>query len=145
VVEFWKAQGQAQYQEKFLETPKEDRESSGGGGDDSGEISAEDNDPLFNDAVRLVIEFGKASTSLLQRRLRIGYGARSTSHRPHGTDGIVAPPTGPSRAKCSSGRLDHGSGRVDAVGKLRFGVGEKHRPQGTQRRTGETGTQSEFP
>jgi S-DNA-T family DNA segregation ATPase FtsK/SpoIIIE len=38
VVEFWKAQGQAQYQEKFLETPKEDRESSGSG-DDSGEIS----------------------------------------------------------------------------------------------------------
>ena len=27
VVEFWKAQGQAQYQEKFLETPKEDRET----------------------------------------------------------------------------------------------------------------------
>ena len=28
VVEFWKAQGQAQYQEKFLETPKEDREAA---------------------------------------------------------------------------------------------------------------------
>jgi len=25
-LEFWKAQGMAQYQEKFLETPKEDRE-----------------------------------------------------------------------------------------------------------------------
>src|SRR5208337_2405462 len=74
VVEFWKAQGQAQYQEKFLEAPKEDMESPGGASDDSGELSADDNDPLFNDAVRLVIEFGKASTSLLQRRLRIGYG-----------------------------------------------------------------------
>ena len=30
VVEFWKAQGQAQYQEKFLEPPKEDRESPEG-------------------------------------------------------------------------------------------------------------------
>ena len=29
---------------------------------------------MFDDAVRLVFEFGKASTSLLQRRLRIGYG-----------------------------------------------------------------------
>src|ERR1017187_10806609 len=74
VVEFWKAQGQAQYQEKFLETPKEDREGLSADGGDSGEISAEDNDPLFNDAVRLVIEFGKASTSLLQPRRRIGYG-----------------------------------------------------------------------
>ena len=35
----------------------------------------DDNDePLFRDAVRVVIEAGKASTSLLQRRLRIGYG-----------------------------------------------------------------------
>ena len=31
VVEFWKAQGQAQYQEKFLETPKEDQRELGGG------------------------------------------------------------------------------------------------------------------
>jgi S-DNA-T family DNA segregation ATPase FtsK/SpoIIIE len=34
----------------------------------------DENDPLFDDAVRLVFEFAKASTSLLQRRLRIGYG-----------------------------------------------------------------------
>src|ERR1700733_13020234 len=47
VVEFWKAQGQAQYQEKFLELAKEDREGASAGGD-SGEVSADDNDPLFN-------------------------------------------------------------------------------------------------
>jgi S-DNA-T family DNA segregation ATPase FtsK/SpoIIIE len=95
VVEFWKAQGQAQYQEKFLETPKEDRESSAGAGDDSGEISADDNDPLFNDAVRLVIEFGKASTSLLQRRLRIGYGRAAHLIDLMERDGIVGAADGP--------------------------------------------------
>src|SRR5208282_3989410 len=89
VVEFWKAQGQAQYQEKFLETPTEDRVLSSGDGDDSGEISADDNDPLFNDAVRLVIEFGKASTSLLQRRLRIGYGRAAHLIDLMERDGIV--------------------------------------------------------
>jgi S-DNA-T family DNA segregation ATPase FtsK/SpoIIIE len=94
VVEFWKAQGQAQYQEKFLETPKEDRESSGSG-DDSGEISADDNDPLFNDAVRLVIEFGKASTSLLQRRLRVGYGRAAHLIDLMERDGIVGAADGP--------------------------------------------------
>jgi S-DNA-T family DNA segregation ATPase FtsK/SpoIIIE len=94
VVEFWKAQGQAQYQEKFLETPKEDRESSAGAGDDSGEISADDNDPLFNDAVRLVIEFGKASTSLLQRRMRIGYGRAAHLIDLMERDGIVGPADG---------------------------------------------------
>ncbi|HEY2469702.1 MAG TPA: DNA translocase FtsK [Terracidiphilus sp.] len=70
VVAFWKGQGQAEYVEGFLESPKEERQNSleGTSGD------ADDNDPMFDDAVRLVFEFGKASTSLLQRRLRIGYG-----------------------------------------------------------------------
>ncbi|MGD0793606.1 MAG: DNA translocase FtsK [Terriglobales bacterium] len=95
VVEFWKAQGMAQYQEKFLETPKEDRESSAGDGGDSGEVSADDNDPLFNDAVRLVIEFGKASTSLLQRRLRIGYGRAAHLIDLMERDGIVGAADGP--------------------------------------------------
>jgi len=95
VVEFWKAQGQAQYQEKFLEAPKEDQGSPGSAGDDSGEISADDNDPLFNDAVRLVIEFGKASTSLLQRRLRIGYGRAAHLIDLMERDGIVGAADGP--------------------------------------------------
>jgi S-DNA-T family DNA segregation ATPase FtsK/SpoIIIE len=99
VVEFWKAQGVAQYQEKFLEAPKEDPESSPGANDDSGEISAgdndNDNDPLFNDAVRLVVEFGKASTSLLQRRLRIGYGRAAHLIDLMERDGIVGAADGP--------------------------------------------------
>jgi S-DNA-T family DNA segregation ATPase FtsK/SpoIIIE len=96
VVEFWKAQGQAQYQEKFLEIPKEDREGSAAGGDgESGETNADDNDPLFNDAVRLVIEFGKASTSLLQRRLRIGYGRAAHLIDLMERDGIVGAADGP--------------------------------------------------
>jgi len=96
VVEFWKAQGLAQYQEKFLETPREDRESPEGAGD-SGELPADDNDndPLFNDAVRLVIEFGKASTSLLQRRLRIGYGRAAHLIDLMERDGIVGAADGP--------------------------------------------------
>jgi len=95
VVEFWKAQGQAQYQEKFLETPKEDHEGSAGDGDNSREVSADDNDPLFNDAVRLVIEFGKASTSLLQRRLRVGYGRAAHLIDLMERDGIVGAADGP--------------------------------------------------
>ena len=92
VVEFWKAQGGAQYQKEFLEAPKEERELSG---DDSGEIGEEENDPLFNDAVRLVVEFGKASTSLLQRRLRIGYGRAAHLIDLMERDGIVGAADGP--------------------------------------------------
>jgi S-DNA-T family DNA segregation ATPase FtsK/SpoIIIE len=68
VVKFWKEQGEAEYVHGFLESPKDDRPNTEGGSGES------DDDPLFDDAVRLVFEFGKASTSLLQRRLRVGYG-----------------------------------------------------------------------
>ncbi len=93
VVEFWRAQGTAQYEEKFLEAPKEEREGIAAGGD--GELSEDDNDPLFNDAVRLVLEFGKASTSLLQRRLRIGYGRAAHLIDLMERDGIVGAADGP--------------------------------------------------
>jgi S-DNA-T family DNA segregation ATPase FtsK/SpoIIIE len=69
VVDFWKAQGQAEYVEGFLESPKDERAQVEGSNS-----NPDENDPMFDDAVRLVFEFGKASTSLLQRRLRIGYG-----------------------------------------------------------------------
>ena len=69
VVAFWKDQGQAEYVEGFLEAPRDENKSMEGSSNEG-----DDNDPMFDDAVRLVFEFGKASTSLLQRRLRIGYG-----------------------------------------------------------------------
>ncbi|MGA9528113.1 MAG: DNA translocase FtsK [Terriglobales bacterium] len=94
VVEFWKAQGLAQYQQHFLETPQEERETRIDG-QTGEEISEDDNDPLYNDAVRLVIEFGKASTSLLQRRLRIGYGRAAHLIDLMERDGIVGAADGP--------------------------------------------------
>ena len=93
VVEFWRAQGTAEYDQKFLEAPKEERGAAavdGGAGD-----GGDDNDPLFEDAVRLVIEFGKASTSLLQRRLRIGYGRAAHLIDLMERDGIVGAADGP--------------------------------------------------
>jgi S-DNA-T family DNA segregation ATPase FtsK/SpoIIIE len=89
VVGFWKAQGQAEYVEGFLESPKDDREALEGASGDPDE-----NDPLFNDAVQLVFEFGKASTSLLQRRLRIGYGRAAHLIDLMERDGLVGPADG---------------------------------------------------
>jgi S-DNA-T family DNA segregation ATPase FtsK/SpoIIIE len=96
VVEFWKAQGTAEYQQQFLEAPKEERDADAGGARSEGgaESEAED-DPLFADAVRLVVEFGKASTSLLQRRLRIGYGRAAHLIDLMEQDGIVGAADGP--------------------------------------------------
>ena len=57
--------------------------------------AASENDPLYQDAVRLVVEFGKASTSLLQRRLRIGYGRAAHLIDLMEQDGIVGAADGP--------------------------------------------------
>ena len=93
VVEFWKAQGSAEYEEKFLQAPKDERAPGEAGA--AGEDGDEENDPLYNDAVRLVVEFGKASTSLLQRRLRIGYGRAAHLIDLMERDGIVGAADGP--------------------------------------------------
>ena len=93
VVEFWRAQGQAQYQENFLQAPREDGDSESGSG--GGGAADDDNDELFQDAVRIVLEYGKASTSLLQRRLRIGYGRAAHLIDLMERDGIVGAADGP--------------------------------------------------
>ena len=88
VTDFWKAQGEAEYVEGFLEGPKEDAVDGEPGSEGEG------NDELYNDAVRLVFEFGKASTSLLQRRLRIGYGRAAHLIDMMHRDGLVGPADG---------------------------------------------------
>jgi S-DNA-T family DNA segregation ATPase FtsK/SpoIIIE len=97
VVEFWRAQAQAEYEQKFLEVPKEEREGASGlaAGDSTADGDDSEHDELYHDAVRLVIEFGKASTSLLQRRLRIGYGRAAHLIDLMQQDGIVGPADGP--------------------------------------------------
>ena len=89
VVGFWKEQGQAEYVQGFLESPKDERVSLDGSNPDPDE-----NDTMFDDAVRLVFEFGKASTSLLQRRLRIGYGRAAHLIDLMERDGLVGPADG---------------------------------------------------
>jgi S-DNA-T family DNA segregation ATPase FtsK/SpoIIIE len=94
VVDFWRHQGNAQYVEGFLDAPREEgtrAEATGGEGTDTDS----GDDDLYQDAVRLVIEFGKASTSLLQRRLRIGYGRAAHLIDLMEQDGIVGAADGP--------------------------------------------------
>jgi S-DNA-T family DNA segregation ATPase FtsK/SpoIIIE len=92
-VEFWRAQGLAQYEEKFLQAPKDENGRADGGA--GGEDGEDDHDEMFEDAVRLVLEFGKASTSLIQRRLRVGYGRAAHLIDLMERDGIVGPADGP--------------------------------------------------
>ena len=56
--------------------------------------STGEQDPMYEDAVRVVIEMGKASTSTLQRRLRLGYGRAARILDMMQRDGIIGPPDG---------------------------------------------------
>ncbi len=62
LVEYWRKQGEPEYQEAVVEGKVD-------------EVSLDDgeDDELLPDAIRLVVENGQASISMLQRRFRIGY------------------------------------------------------------------------
>ncbi len=90
VVNWCKSQSQPQYNEEFLE-PIHDKDQEGAPADDEDSTEL---DAVYEDAVRVVVESGKASTSLLQRRLRLGYGRAARLIDMMERDGIVGSPDG---------------------------------------------------
>ena len=72
--EFIKKQGESEYSEKIQKEieSKAAQDKTSTKFTDGGE-SGENLDPLFDDAVDVVLENGKASTSFLQRKLGVGY------------------------------------------------------------------------
>jgi S-DNA-T family DNA segregation ATPase FtsK/SpoIIIE len=64
----WRRQGEPQFAEELLQ---EVEPSDGDAGEE--EVFHPDEDPLLEDAIALVAQMGTASTSMLQRRLRLGY------------------------------------------------------------------------
>ena len=89
VVEFWKRQAEPDYDKTFLMAPPADDEEPAEGEEFDGS-----EDPMYQDAVRVVLEMGKASTSTLQRRLRLGYGRAARILDMMQREGIIGPPDG---------------------------------------------------
>jgi S-DNA-T family DNA segregation ATPase FtsK/SpoIIIE len=89
VVDFWKRQAQPDYDQTFLMAPPSDEED----GETSDDLDAAA-DAAYQDAVRVVCEVGKASTSILQRRLRLGYGRAARLLDVMQREGIIGPPDG---------------------------------------------------
>jgi len=58
------------------------------------EGSADDNDPMLDSAIELAVESGKISTSLIQRRLQLGYGRAAKIIDMMERRGIVSAPDG---------------------------------------------------
>jgi len=93
VCDFWREQAKAIYNEDLLKPPKEESASAGETGP-AGDAGEDVDDDLYQDAVRVVLEAGRASTSTLQRRLRVGYGRAARLIDLMEKDGIVGPPDG---------------------------------------------------
>jgi len=101
VCDFWREQAQAKYQEELLAAPKDENGQAEGGADGDAEGGKDVDDDLYQDAIRVVCDAGRASTSTLQRRLRIGYGRAARLIDLMERTALSAHPTELSRAKSS--------------------------------------------
>ncbi|MFY9222026.1 MAG: DNA translocase FtsK 4TM domain-containing protein [Blastocatellia bacterium] len=84
IVDHIRSQRQPDYDESIQSSEEEDEFGVGMG----------EKDEFFDDAVRVVCQMGKASTSVLQRRLRIGYGRAAAIIDMMEREGLVGPPDG---------------------------------------------------
>ena len=87
VADHWRAQGQPDYISSVTEEPEDGFELEGA---PTGEDTAEDQQ--YRNAIQLVCESRKASTSWLQRQLRIGYNSAARLIERMEKDGIVGRP-----------------------------------------------------
>ncbi len=101
ICEFLRAtNGTAQYDEKFTAKLKELAAQCGGAkaksGDDVpvGADGEKGDDPKYADAVRIAVEEKRISTSLLQRKLEVGYSRAAKLIDRMQSEGIVSPPEG---------------------------------------------------
>lgn len=92
VTDFIRMQSAPEYDDEVVSQPVTIGGAGGamaaGGGDGGAD------DALYTEAVRVVVESGKASASLLQRRLRIGYGRAARLIDYMEENGVVGPSSG---------------------------------------------------
>ena len=85
LVAFWRREGKPEYNDAILAAQE------------SNEVASHEKDELFETAARLVVETRAASTSHLQRRLRLGYSRAARIMDMLEADGIVGPSEGSNR------------------------------------------------
>ena len=91
VTDFIRMQRPPQYDDEVVSQPVQ---LNGKGGVVADTNLSDADDDMFKDAVHVVVEAGKASTSLLQRRLRIGYGRAARIMETMEEQGIIGPADG---------------------------------------------------
>ena len=87
IVAFVKNQAEADYDDNFDPGEVSESDLDAGGGDDEG-------DPLFEEAKALVIETQKASASMIQRRLSVGFNRATRLMEELEAAGVIGPAEG---------------------------------------------------
>lgn len=114
ITDHLRAQSPAQYNEDVVSLPVSlngkggvvmDFDGNGGNGDDD----------MYRDAVRCVIDSGKASASLLQRRLRVGYARAARLIENMEEQGIIGPADGARPREVLVGSMDDVFGTPDGA------------------------------
>ncbi|MBR2327554.1 MAG: DNA translocase FtsK [Clostridia bacterium] len=94
VISFIKENGTANYDDSVMrEIEKQVEEREKGKGDKGGSSSG-DSDPMIEEAIEIAIDARTVSTSMLQRRLKLGYGRAARIIDEMEERGIVGPPEG---------------------------------------------------
>ena len=104
--DFLRAQGSPDYQMEILET-------SATGGDDSS-LGGDQRDELYDEALRMVLDSGQASISMIQRRLRIGYNRSARMVEQMEREGCVKK----TRKRCPVSEMKVGPSEPSCRGRL---------------------------
>jgi S-DNA-T family DNA segregation ATPase FtsK/SpoIIIE len=106
VCDFIRDQGKPAYDERVTMSEKEME------GSDVGELRR---DEKYYEAVKIVVEMGRASTSVLQRRLRIGYGRAASIIDMMEHEGVIGPEEGASKPRQVLVKADF----LERIGQMR--------------------------
>ena len=82
---------------------------------DRGGSSTESEDPIYEEAKELIIEAGKASTSYIQRRLRIGYSRAARLMDELESNGVIGPAEGSRPRQVLVGRSEMTNGVEEEI------------------------------
>ena len=90
VANFLRAQGEPVYDDSVTVEVEQDQSAGGNGGGDAA-LAGNGDGSLYDQAVAIVAREGKASTSFIQRHLRIGYNRAATIIEEMERNGVVSP------------------------------------------------------
>lgn len=111
LIDFIKAQGQApQYMDEITDKYQGMTVKGGSGG-----ANGEDRDEYFLEAVKLFAQYDKASSSLIQRRLSVGYARAARILDQLYEAGLVGPADGSKPREVNSGKIREYLGSLQAV------------------------------